>query len=160
LRFFDPACGSGNFLTETYISLRRLENTVLSERARHQASLVFEDVEKSPVKVNVNQLYGIELNDFAVCVAQTAVWVAKIQADLDRHQTSLVFEDVEKSPVKVNVNQFYGIEINDFAVSVAQTALWIAKLQADLETDILTSGRVNILPLMDSPNIVQGNALQ
>lgn len=110
LRFFDPACGSGNFLTETYISLRRLENTVLSELARHQ--------------------------------------------------TSLVFEDVEKSPVKVNVNQFYGIEINDFAVSVAQTALWIAKLQADLETDILTSGRVNILPLMDSPNIVQGNALQ
>lgn len=110
LRFFDPACGSGNFLTETYISLRRLENTVLSELARHQ--------------------------------------------------TSLVFEDVEKSPVKVNVNQFYGIEINDFAVSVAQTALWIAKLQADLETEILTSGRVNILPLMDSPNIVQGNALQ
>lgn len=110
LRFFDPACGSGNFLTETYISLRRLENTVLSELARHQ--------------------------------------------------TSLVFEDVEESPVKVNVNQFYGIEINDFAVSVGQTALWIAKLQADLETEILTSGRVNILPLLDSPNIVQGNALQ
>lgn len=83
LQFFDPACGSGNFLTETYISMRRLENKVLSELAQHQTSLVFEDVEETPVKVNVNQFYGLEINDFAVSVAQTALWIAKVQADLE-----------------------------------------------------------------------------
>lgn len=77
LRFFDPACGSGNFLTETYISLRRLENKVIIEQTRGEALLGFEEI--NPIKVSIHQFYGIEINDFAVTVATTALWIAEAQ---------------------------------------------------------------------------------
>ena len=77
LRFLDPACGSGNFLTETYLSLRRLENKVIAELTRGQSLLGFEEI--NPIKVNINQFYGIEINDFAVTVAATALWIAEAQ---------------------------------------------------------------------------------
>ncbi len=77
LKFFDPACGSGNFLTETYISLRRLENKVILELTRGQGLLGFDEV--NPIKVNIHQFYGIEINDFAVTVATTALWIAEAQ---------------------------------------------------------------------------------
>ena len=69
LTFMDPACGSGNFLTESYLSLRRLEN---------EAMLIIGDVFNS-VKVNIHQFYGIEINDFAVATATTALWIAEAQ---------------------------------------------------------------------------------
>jgi type I restriction-modification system DNA methylase subunit len=75
LKFFDPACGSGNFLTETYLSLRRLENEAIRAFGKDQISL-------DPswlIKVNINQFYGIEINDFAVKVATTALWIAESQ---------------------------------------------------------------------------------
>lgn len=75
LRFLDPACGSGNFLTETYLSLRRLENKVLTEL--HGNQMVLSSVE--PIKVSIQQFYGIEINDFAVTVATTALWIAESQ---------------------------------------------------------------------------------
>ncbi|MBE6650651.1 MAG: class I SAM-dependent DNA methyltransferase [Ruminococcaceae bacterium] len=75
LTFFDPACGSGNFLTETYISLRRLENEVLELVTGGQMLLDFGDV----IKVSIGQFYGIEINDFAVTVAKTALWIAESQ---------------------------------------------------------------------------------
>lgn len=78
LRFLDPACGSGNFLTETYISLRRLENRVITLLNEGQAVLGFEEL-VSPIKVNIHQFYGIEINDFAVTVATTALWIAEAQ---------------------------------------------------------------------------------
>ncbi len=78
LRFLDPACGSGNFLTETYISLRRLENRVITALNEGQAVLGF-DEQMSPIKVNIHQFYGIEINDFAVTVATTALWIAEAQ---------------------------------------------------------------------------------
>lgn len=87
LTFFDPACGSGNFLTETYISLRRLENTVLTHLSKGQTSLGIEDVADSPVKVSLRQFHGIEINDFAVAVAQTALWIAELQAN---QETSMI----------------------------------------------------------------------
>ena len=77
LKFLDPACGSGNFLTETYICLRRLENEVISLISDGQE--YFGDLSFSPIKVNISQFYGIELNDFAVSVAQTALWIAESQ---------------------------------------------------------------------------------
>lgn len=77
LKFFDPACGSGNFLTETYISLRRLENKVILELTRGVALIGFEEI--NPIKVNIHQFYGIEINDFAVTVATTALWIAEAQ---------------------------------------------------------------------------------
>ena len=69
LKFLDPACGSGNFLTETYISLRRLENETISLLHRGQIML---DI-GNPIQVSIRQFYGIEINDFAVTVAKTAL---------------------------------------------------------------------------------------
>jgi hypothetical protein len=79
LTFLDPACGSGNFLTETYLSLRRLENTVLSELQNGQIVMGEQSGDFSPIKVQISQFYGIEINDFAVTVAKTALWIAESQ---------------------------------------------------------------------------------
>lgn len=76
LTFLDPACGSGNFLTETYLSLRRLENDVISQLHGGQAML---GAFVNPIKVDIHQFYGIEINDFAVTVATTALWIAEAQ---------------------------------------------------------------------------------
>ena len=76
LTFLDPACGSGNFLTETYISLRRLENEAIRERY-HGQMMMGEFL--NPVKVSIQQFYGIEINDFAVTVATTALWISEAQ---------------------------------------------------------------------------------
>ncbi|MCM1316146.1 MAG: methylase [Prevotella sp.] len=75
LTFLDPACGSGNFLTETYISLRRLENEAL--RAIYDGQKMFNL--DGIIKVGIHQFYGIEINDFAVTVAKTALWIAESQ---------------------------------------------------------------------------------
>lgn len=75
LVFLDPASGSGNFLTETYISLRRLENDALFEETHGQMMLGDNDV----IQVSIGQFYGIEINDFAVTVAKTALWIAESQ---------------------------------------------------------------------------------
>ena len=76
LTFLDPACGSGNFLTETYLSLRRLENQAIA--ARHKGQGVLGLVE-NPIRVSIQQFHGIEINDFAVSVAKTALWIAESQ---------------------------------------------------------------------------------
>lgn len=73
----DPACGSGNFLTETYISLRRMENRILRDLHRNDTLLIGEF--NNPVKVSIEQFHGIEINDFAVSVAKTAMWIAENQ---------------------------------------------------------------------------------
>lgn len=75
LKFLDPACGSGNFLTETYISLRMLENEAIKEMNNIQLVLGLFD----PIKVKIDQFYGIEINDYAVAVAKTALWIAENQ---------------------------------------------------------------------------------
>ena len=75
LTFFDPACGSGNFLTETYLSLRRLENEALDIMSHGLMILELDDT----IKVSIQQFYGIEINDFAVKVAKTALWIAEAQ---------------------------------------------------------------------------------
>lgn len=77
LKFLDPACGSGNFLTETYLSLRKLENKAISELTGGQ--ILLGDESFSPIKVSIGQFYGIEINDFAVTVAKTALWIAESQ---------------------------------------------------------------------------------
>lgn len=109
LRFLDPACGSGNFLTETFLRLRELENRAIADRLHGQGYI---------------DLGG------------------------------------ENSLVKVRIDQFHGIEINDFAVPVAKTALWIAEQQALDDTEEIAGQTLPHLPLHDSGNIVQANALQ
>ena len=79
----DPACGSGNFLTESYLCLRALENRVLFELQGDQAALSFEEAGDRDVLVSLKNFHGIELEDFACCVARTALWIAEKQADID-----------------------------------------------------------------------------
>lgn len=82
LVFFDPACGSGNFLTETYICLRRLEYAVLKEYKSKQVSLFDSAVEgEVELRIKLDQFYGIEINDFAVAVAETALWISRLKAN-------------------------------------------------------------------------------
>ena len=77
LKFLDPACGSGNFLTESYLSIRRLENKMIASYTQGQIQLGAEEL--NPIKVSIKQFYGIEINDFAVTVAKTALWIAEAQ---------------------------------------------------------------------------------
>ena len=77
LKYFDPACGSGNFLTETYLSLRKMENECLRIIVGNQGALALTD--ESEPKVKIQDFYGIEINDFAVSVARTAMWIAESQ---------------------------------------------------------------------------------
>lgn len=99
LKFFDPACGSGNFLTESYVSLRRLENKVIELRNKGQA--VIGDF-VNPVKVDIHQFYGIEINDFAVSVATTALWIAEQQ--MLQETARLVQFNIEPLPLKAYHN--------------------------------------------------------
>ncbi|MBQ9354451.1 MAG: class I SAM-dependent DNA methyltransferase [Clostridia bacterium] len=85
LTFFDPACGSGNFLTESYLSLRKLENRILEqlkddfmEGQTTLSGIAIEDMDLD-IKVSIQQFYGIEINDFAVSVAKTALWISEAQ---------------------------------------------------------------------------------
>ncbi len=96
LTFLDPACGSGNFLTETYLSLRRLENEVISARHYGQAFFGFEEV--NPIKVSIQQFYGIEINDFAVTVATTALWIS--EAQMLRETEKIIRKDIDFLPLK------------------------------------------------------------
>ncbi len=95
LTFLDPACGSGNFLTETYLSLRRLENEVIRERYHGQTMI---GAFVNPIKVNINQFYGIEINDFAVTVATTALWISEAQMLAETERT--VHQDINFLPLK------------------------------------------------------------
>ncbi|MBQ4644326.1 MAG: class I SAM-dependent DNA methyltransferase, partial [Clostridia bacterium] len=98
LTFFDPACGSGNFLTETYISLRRLENDVL--RCLSNQITMFTDI--APIKVSIGQFYGIEINDFAVTVAKTALWIAESQ--MMKETEDILHTDLDFLPLKSYAN--------------------------------------------------------
>ena len=96
LTFLDPACGSGNFLTETYLSLRRLENEVIRERYHGQTFIGFDEV--NPIKVNIQQFYGIEINDFAVTVATTALWIS--EAQMLNETERIIRHDIDFLPLK------------------------------------------------------------
>lgn len=99
LDFLDPAAGSGNFLTESYLSLRRLENEVISELHRGQMSM---DAVTDPIQVSIAQFHGIEINDFAVTVAKTALWIAESQ--MMKETEKILFMDLDFLPLKTNAN--------------------------------------------------------
>ena len=99
LTFLDPACGSGNFLTETYLSLRRLENEVIRERY-HGQMMMGEFL--NPIKVSIQQFYGIEINDFAVTVATTALWISEAQT-LSKTER-IIHQDIDFLPLKSYTN--------------------------------------------------------
>jgi len=99
LTFLDPACGSGNFLTETYLSLRRLENEVIRERYHGQMMM---GEFKNPIKVSIQQFYGIEINDFAVTVATTALWISEAQMLTETEK--IIRHDIDFLPLKSYAN--------------------------------------------------------
>ena len=99
LKFLDPACGSGNFLTETYISIRRLENKMLE--AYYKGQMVFGEV-LNPIQVSIGQFYGIEINDFAVTVAKTALWIAESQ--MLKETENIVHMELDFLPLKSYAN--------------------------------------------------------
>lgn len=103
LVFLDPACGSGNFLTETYISLRRLENRALLLKVAADKKMVTGQIsfgfdEGSPIQVSIHQFYGIEINDFAVAVAQTALWIAESQ--MMKETEDIIHQSMDFLPLK------------------------------------------------------------
>ena len=98
LKFLDPACGSGNFLTETYISLRRLENECL--KVIHGSQMLLSSKDFSPIKVKISQFYGIEINDFAVTVAKTALWIAESQ--MMKETEEIVERDLDFLPLSTS----------------------------------------------------------
>lgn len=98
LKFLDPACGSGNFLTETYISLRKLENEALKLIIGDQ--IVFET--KEVIKVSIQQFYGIEINDFAAVVAKTALWIAESQ--MMKETEEIIHAPIDFLPLKSYTN--------------------------------------------------------
>ncbi|MBQ9879765.1 MAG: class I SAM-dependent DNA methyltransferase, partial [Clostridia bacterium] len=97
LKFLDPACGSGNFLTETYLSLRKMENEAIS--LIHQDQIVMGEW-GDPIKVGIDQFYGIEINDFAVTVAKTALWIAESQ--MIKKTEEIVSQNIEFLPLTTN----------------------------------------------------------
>ena len=99
LTFLDPACGSGNFLTETYLSLRRLENEAIRERY-HGQMIMGEFL--NPIKVSIQQFYGIEINDFAVTVATTALWISEAQMMAETER--IIQHDIDFLPLKSYAN--------------------------------------------------------
>ena len=102
LTFLDPACGSGNFLTETYLSLRRLENEAIETIQNGQSTLGF----LNPIKVKINQFYGIEINDFATTVAKTALWIAESQMMQKTEQ--IMHQSLDFLPLKTYTNIIEG----------------------------------------------------
>ncbi len=98
LTFLDPACGSGNFLTETYLSLRRLENEAIAELHHDQIMMDMDN----PIQVSISQFYGIEINDFAATVAKTALWIAESQ--MMKETEDVVHMTLDFLPLKTNAS--------------------------------------------------------
>jgi type I restriction-modification system DNA methylase subunit len=109
LKFFDPACGSGNFLTESFISLRRLENEVLRELTGNQ--ILLGELE-NPVKVTIQQFYGIEKDEFAVSVAKTALWISELQ--MLKETAEIIHKPLEVFPLKsyTNIHEGNALQMN------------------------------------------------
>ena len=127
LTFLDPACGSGNFLTETYLSLRRLENEVLRQRIAADRSEVAGQIMLDfggtySVKVSIGQFYGIEINDFAVTVAKTALWISEEQ--MIRETQAIIHSRIDFLPLKSYANIMQGNALRiDWETVVSKTAL-------------------------------------
>lgn len=112
LKFLDPACGSGNFLTESYLSLRRLENGILKALYGEGQGVLLSAADDI-IKVSIQQFYGIEINDFAVTVAKTALWIAEAQM-LDATKDIIYGFEGKFLPLKtyVNVVEANALKIN------------------------------------------------
>lgn len=135
LKFLDPACGSGNFLTETYTSLRKLENQIL--KLLMADKIVMGEI-VNPVKVSITQFYGIEINDFAVNVAKTALWIAESQ--MLKETESIVQQDIDFLPLTSNATI---IEGNALRMD------WTRLDSGASESEALVADKLNIIQVDD-----------
>ncbi len=120
LRFLDPACGSGNFLTESYLLLRRLENQIIVSLTQGQSQLAWEEF--NPIKVSLSQFHGIEINEFAVSVAKTALWIAESQMMAETER--IVRMQLDFLPLKTSANIVQGNALRlDWETLVPRTQL-------------------------------------
>ena len=113
LKFLDPACGSGNFLTETYLSLRRLENRIiLAKTGDIEGQIGFKGEFAKSIQVSIGQFYGIELNDFAVSVARTALWIAENQ--MLKQTEDIIHQKIDFLPLKsyANITEGNALRLN------------------------------------------------
>ena len=104
-RYFDPGCGSGNFLTESYLSLRRLENDVLRQTIMEgETGVLGFDFggDEDFIKVKIDQFYGIEINDFAISVCKTALWIA--EAQMFQETEDIIHKQMDFLPLHTNSN--------------------------------------------------------
>lgn len=157
LKFLDPACGSGNFLTETYLSLRRIENEVIKNIIEldktvqdNQIALGELGSANSVIKVSLSQFYGIEINDFAVAVSKAALWIAESQ--MLKETEAIVYHNINFLPLKSYVNIVEGnalrIDWNDVIPSEECSFImgnppfigtkWMSKAQKD-DTKVVLS---------------------
>lgn len=99
LHFLDPACGCGNFLVITYRELRRLEMDVLraAERFGRRIGSVFQSL-----KIDVDQVYGIEIEEFPAQVAQVAMWLVDHQMNIEASE--IFGEPVLRIPLQKSAN--------------------------------------------------------
>ena len=127
LTFLDPACGSGNFLTETYLSLRRLENQTIAQliaaqKGQVEGQIVLGGATSVNVKVSISHFYGIEINDFAVTVAKTALWIAESQ--MLKETETIIREHLDFLPLKTNAYIIEGNALRlDWETVVPKTKL-------------------------------------
>ena len=151
LKFLDPACGSGNFLTETYLSLRRLENKVISILNKGEKFLGFDDF----IKVHINQFYGIEINDFAVTVAKTALWIAESQMVAETE--SIISQTIDFLPLKTGANIVEGnalrMDWGTLSVEQATGFLFIDKLNLYDDSEFDASVEVQAPEIIDPQSL-------
>ena len=127
LTFLDPACGSGNFLTETYLSLRRLENQTIAQliaaqKGQVEGQIVLGGATSVNVKVSISHFYGIEINEFAVTVAKTALWIAESQ--MLKETEAIIREHLDFLPLKTNAYIIEGNALRlDWETVVPKTKL-------------------------------------
>jgi len=156
LKFLDPACGSGNFLTETYISLRRLENKVISILNKGETVLGFDEF----IKVHINQFYGIEINDFAVTVAKTALWIAESQMATETE--AIISQTIDFLPLKTGANIVEGNALRmDWATLTEEKQsgyLFVDKLNLYEEADF--DGESEVRSLEIKPNSLYGKHME
>lgn len=142
IKFFDPACGSGNFLIITYKELRNLEIEIIKQLIDLNSGAAEE-------KQSVQSKIG-----FGTDGAKTIIPDVQSKMNFSGAQSKIYFTEI-------SLTQFYGIEIKDFAHEMAILSLWLAEHQMNqiFETELLDNGQSKpILPLKEAGNIVAGNA--
>ena len=147
LTFLDPACGSGNFLTETYLSLRKIENEIIKLRGHEDQYILFKDA----IHVQLKNFYGIEINDFAVSVAKTALWIAEHQ--MLRETEKIINRTLDFLPLTTNAHIVEGNALTLDWVRLKDEAL-IPTIHAEQTNLFLGSAsRVSEPPIVYSPEV-------